>query len=213
VPRPLINKRYRVNEIFCSPQGEGHRQGEPSIFVRFTGCNLRCRVEAGPRSPGGFDCDTEFISGINMPAAELVTEVKHLSTQTDCKWIVLTGGEPTLQVDGYLCDLLHEQGFSLQIETNGTRGIPHAWGIDFITVSPKVAEHAIRQLTADEVKYVRGYKQGIPHTRVKAQHHFISPAFDGSEMDADAVRWCHQLAKENPPWKVSTQQHKLDGVR
>jgi organic radical activating enzyme len=114
-------------------------------------------------------------------------------------------------VDRELIDALHAAGYKLAIETNGSFELPA--GIDWITVSPKVAEHAIRQRTADEVKYVRGYGQAIPKTVVVAEHHLISPAFDGAEVDPRTLDWCIRLCKENPPWRLSVQQHKLWRVR
>ena len=95
--------------------------------------------------------------------------------------------------------------------TNGSVELPP--GIDWITVSPKVAEHAIRQRTAHEVKYVRGYGQALPRTVVKAEHYLLSPAFDGAGLDRRALEWCIRLCQEHPPWRLSVQQHKLWGVR
>ena len=117
----------------------------------------------------------------------------------------------TKQLDSDLVAYLHKCGYTLAVETNGTVSLPN--GIDWITVSPKVAEHAIRQRIANEVKYVRGYGQGIPRTVVKADHHLISPAFDGSSLDAKTLRWCIDLVKENPTWRLSVQQHKFWSIR
>jgi len=196
--------RYRVNEIFYSLQGEGVRAGTPNLFLRFSRCNLECRVETH-----GFDCDTEFESGRSMTLPEIVAEMRSLSAE--CRWVILTGGEPALQVDLELIGLLHAEGYSLAIETNGS--VELSPGIDWITVSPKVAEHAIRQRRAHEVKYVRGYGQGIPKTVVSAEHYLISPAFDGPEVDRRTLDWCIRLCRENPPWRLSVQQHKLWSVR
>ncbi|HEV7785824.1 MAG TPA: 7-carboxy-7-deazaguanine synthase QueE [Thermoanaerobaculia bacterium] len=199
--------RYRVNEIFYSLQGEGVRAGTPNLFLRFSRCNLECRVETH-----GFDCDTEFESGRSMTLPEIVAEMRSLSAE--CRWVILTGGEPALQVDLELIDNLHAEGYSLAIETNGSVELPSKGEtIDWITVSPKVAEHAIRQRQAHEVKYVRGYGQGIPKTVVEAEHYLISPAFDGVEVDRRTLDWCIRLCRENPPWRLSVQQHKLWSVR
>lgn len=197
-------KTYRINEIFYSIQGEGMRAGSPSLFVRFQGCNLRCRQESH-----GFDCDTEFVSGTSWTSLEIVAYMKELAPA--CPWVVLTGGEPAQQLDADLLEYLHRAGYTLAIETNGTVALPD--GIDWITVSPKVAEHAIRQRIANEVKYVRGFGQGIPRTVVKADHHLISPAFDGSDLDPKTLRWCIDLVKENPTWRLSVQQHKFWSIR
>ncbi len=197
-------ERYRVNEIFYSLQGEGVRAGTPNLFLRFSRCNLECRVETH-----GFDCDTEFESGRSMTLPEIVAEMRSLSAE--CRWVILTGGEPALQVDAELIDRFHGEGYSLAIETNGSVELPP--GLDWITVSPKVAEHAIRQRRAHEVKYVRGYGQGIPKTVVEAEHYLVSPAFDGPEVDRRTLDWCIRLCRENPPWRLSVQQHKLWSVR
>jgi organic radical activating enzyme len=197
-------KRYQVNEIFFSLQGEGVRTGTPALFLRLSKCNLACTVETH-----GFDCDTEFESGREMELGEILDELKGLTPA--CDWIVLTGGEPALQVDPELIDGLHAAGYKLAIETNGSVELPP--GLDWVTVSPKVAEHAIRQRTADEVKYVRGYGQAIPDTVVEASHYLISPAFDGLHLERRTLDWCLRLVQENPPWRLSVQVHKLLGIR
>jgi organic radical activating enzyme len=197
-------KTYAVNEIFYSLQGEGVRAGTPNLFLRMAGCNLTCRVETH-----GFDCDTEFVSSRKLTAADIAAELR--SRSATCEWVILTGGEPGLQVDRELIDGLHGGGFRLAIETNGSIALPD--GLDWITVSPKVAEHAIRQLSANEVKYVRGYGQAIPKTAVTAEHYLISPSFSGNELARKALEWCIQLALENPPWRLSVQQHKMWSVR
>ena len=197
-------ERYLVNEIFYSLQGEGVRAGTPNLFLRLSKCNLTCLKESH-----GFDCDTEFESGRWMTIGEILPELRQLSET--CDWVILTGGEPALQVDRELIDALHEAGYKLAIETNGSIELPP--GIDWITVSPKVAEHAIRQRTAHEVKYVRGHGQGIPKTVVQAEHCLISPAFDGDRLDPRTLDWCIRLCKENPPWRLSVQQHKTWKVR
>lgn len=199
----------RVNEIFYSLQGEGVRTGTPNVFVRFSGCNLECTLEAGPRSPGGFDCDTEFVSGRNLTLKQLLEEMADAAPPPG--WCVLTGGEPGLQIDDALVGALHAHGWKVAVETNGTIVLPDA--IDWITVSPKVAEHKVQQLQAHEVKYVRGYGQKIPKPRCRAEHKLISPAFIGNEIDQHALAWCIQLVKENPTWRLSTQQHKAWKVR
>lgn len=197
-------RRYGVNEIFHSVQGEGLRVGTANLFLRFSGCNLTCRKESH-----GFDCDTEFVSGRALGLDEIVAEFHALHARTE--WVVLTGGEPALQVDAELIEGLHAAGYKLAIETNGSIELPP--GLDWITVSPKVAEHAVRQRRAHEVKYVRGHGQGIPKTVVEAEHYLLSPAFEGGEVDERALAWCLRLVKEHPPWRLAVQWHKLWGVR
>jgi 7-carboxy-7-deazaguanine synthase len=144
-----------------------------------------------------------------MTLDEIVAELKRHSPR--CGWVILTGGEPALQIDPPLLERLHGEGYELAVETNGSVALPE--GIDWITVSPKVAEHAIRQLRAHEVKYVRGHGQAIPKTVVTADHYLVSPAFAGDEVDRAALGWCIRLVEENPPWRLSMQQHKIWRVR
>ena len=202
--RGVAVKAYTVNEIFYSLQGEGVRAGTANLFLRFSGCNERCRVETH-----GFDCDTDSAGGRKMTSAEIVAGLREAGP--GCEWVVLTGGEPALQVDRALIDGLHEAGYKLAIETNGTIELPA--GLDWITVSPKVEEGVIRQRKADEVKYVRACGQGIPETVVEAKYHLISPAFEGNRLDPNVLDWCVELVKRNPPWRLSVQMHKAWGVR
>jgi 7-carboxy-7-deazaguanine synthase len=200
--------KYVVNEIFYSLQGEGVRAGTPNIFIRFAGCNLKCTVENN-----GFDCDTEFDSGREMEVDEIRRECERL---TSCKNIILTGGEPALTLERGNRDLTKELkscGYHLAIETNGTIDVTDWDEIDWVTCSPKVAEHAIKCILAHEVKYVRGYGQAIPRTCVSAAHKLISPAFNGNTVDHGALQWCVDLVRNNPDWRLSVQQHKLWRVR
>lgn len=207
-------QQYAVNEVFYSLQGEGHLAGTPMVFLRFAGCNLRCVKETH-----GFDCDTEFVASRKLSLDELC----HMVTSADngaCKRVLLTGGEPLLQVDDALCFRLRDLGYRLFLETNGTLPVPIAerpagckyYYFSHVTVSPKAAEHAIRVAEADELRYVRTYGQPIPKPTCKTKHKFISPAFDGTALDAKTLAWCVQLVKENPEWRLSVQQHKLIGI-
>lgn len=197
-------KHYSINEIFYSLQGEGIRAGTPNIFVRFAGCNLTCKMESH-----GFDCDTEFSGGRPFTAKELIDEMTRLGGK--CKHVILTGGEPLLQVDTELIDAIRAQLWHIAIETNGSKEIPD--GIDWITCSPKVAEHAVKVDVANEVKYVRHAGQALPKPHCHADYYLLSPAFTSEGVDRESLNWCIQLIKENPTWRLSIQQHKSWGVR
>jgi organic radical activating enzyme len=185
--------KYRVNEIYYTIQGEGVRYGIPHVFVRFAECNLAC----------GF-CDTEFESFVEMSAEEIYNEVVKLGGP--CKNVMFCGGEPLLQLDGELISWFAADGYFIAVETNGTREIPDL--IDWVACSPKVAEHAIKPMFVDELKYVRGHNQGIPRPSCKATHYLLSPIFEGNELDRANLERCIQLVKENPQWRLSIQHHK-----
>lgn len=197
--------QYRVNEIFYSLQGEGGLAGTPMAFVRFSNCNLRCRWETQ-----GFDCDTEFVSGHTMSEEDILQEASRLNSKLG--WLLFTGGEPGLQLTDSLIKRAHDAGWRCAVETNGTIALPE--GLDWICVSPKTAEHTLRQKRADEAKYVRHYGMALPELSIEATHHFISPAFrpDGSVARED-LEWCIQLVKDNPTWRLSIQTHKLLLIR
>lgn len=206
-------KKYHVNEIFYSIQGEGVRAGSPNIFVRFQGCNLRCDVAPGLVSPGGFACDTEFVSGREMTAVDILSECRNLTLS--CRNIIFTGGEPGLQIDEELLTVFEKENYFQAAETNGTVDLTklYAFGLNWITLSPKIAEHAIKCFQANEIKYVRGYGQEVPRPAATAIHKLISPAFEGNQVDKRTLEWCVSLVKNNPTWQLSIQQHKFWGVR
>lgn len=209
-----MSKQYYLNEVFYSIQGEGGRAGHASIFVRFSGCNLQCKVGT---EVGGFDCDTEFASGTKMAAIELENHIEELLEghyESGQQWIVWTGGEPTLQLDAELIKHFKKLGYKQAIETNGTRPVPE--GLDWVCVSPKTAEHTIVVERADEVKYVRHYGQGIPKPKCQSRLKYVSPAFSADGWGPDtmkSLKWCIGLVKQYPDWHLSVQQHKLWGVR
>lgn len=204
-------KTYTVNEIFGPTlQGEGARKGTVNHWVRFAGCNLTCRADG----PEGFDCDTDFSSGYPMTAEEIVHTLERLESSSHR--VVLSGGEPGLQVDNELIEALLASNWIIAIETNGTVALPI--GIQWVSCSPKTAEHTLRvretYAIINELRYVRNVRQAIPKPNLKAVHHFISPAFepDGTVL-RETLDWCVKLCLENPRWALSTQDHKLWRVR
>lgn len=207
--------RYLVNEVFYSLQGEGARAGTAAAFIRFAKCNLCCNV-----AEQGFDCDTDFEQGEWYQPGELVDAIATYPTS----WVILTGGEPSLQVDVDLVARLHKSGWKVAMETNGTRNVSHL-GLDWVTVSPKTPW--IHQRTADEVKYVLAAGAELPPMGFQAEHRLLSPAFGpcdhdgdceppacpGGVVDPEALAWCIKLVMENPGWRLSCQQHKWWNVR
>ena len=186
----------KISEIFYSLQGEGARTGEPSIFIRLTGCDLAC----------GF-CDTEFESGKEMSTAEIINYV----SRWPCKWIVWTGGEPTLRLTSETVAEFNKLGYKQAIETNGNNPTPT--GLEWIACSPKVAEHVLKRNFPeglDELRYVRhSGQQGIPKPSIKAKRFFLSPMFNGNQPDKENLNHCIKLCLENPAWSLSVQTHKI----
>ena len=206
--------QYALTEIFWSLQGEGARIGSGNVFVRFAGCNRLCR-----KDPDGFDCDTKFDPRLSLSGFELVDAMTAaLPTfpgpdrpEVD-RWAVLTGGEPTLQVDAYLVSLLKQAGWKLAIETNGANAV--AAGIDWITVSPKGRSVAIVQRAANEVKYTLAPGMTIPKDPpVRAAYRWIVPAAEGKKVPRKNVEWCVDQVKRHPKWRLSPQMHKIWGLR
>lgn len=199
--------RYKVKEIFYSLQGEGYRAGTANVFVRFAGCNLDC-----------WFCDTDFKGGEWMTAEDIEAEVVRLAGP--CIPIIFTGGEPTLQLDHYLSDVLRKHYQA--IETNGLRDIRASY-IQWVTVSPKTEESNLALRTCSEVKYVLGKGDPLPQPTLATWRKLLSPRCvvddrsaigkASGSIDPDALAWCIQLCLENPQWQLSVQQHKLWNMR
>ena len=193
-----------VSEIFYSLQGEGARIGTPTIFIRLKGCKTK---HACFRM--GIKCDTEFESGKEM----LIKDILSYCEDTGCKEITWTGGEPLDQLTKEIVAFFKEQGYYQAIETSGLKPAPE--GLDFICVSPKVAEHVIKKNFPNgvtELRYVRHKGQTVPMPSVKAEHHWISPHSDGFEINKENLQHCIDLCLEDPKWKLSVQTHKLWNV-
>lgn len=193
----------KVSEIFYSLQGEGQRIGTPTIFVRLSGCKAKFACYNL-----GIRCDTEFESGKEMTDTEILKWIK--DNANGCKEITWTGGEPTDQLTPETVSYFKENGYYQAIETSGLKPVPE--GIDFICVSPKVAEHVIKRnftKKVNELRYVRHKGQDIPQPSIEADNYWISPHSDGFEINNENLKHCIDLCLKNPKWKLSVQTHKL----
>ena len=179
----------KINEIFYSLQGEGFHTGTPAVFVRFSGCNLKCPF-----------CDTLHEAGKMMTDGQILAEVMKYPAHM----VILTGGEPGLFVDEALVQVLHDSGKYVCIETNGTQVLPES--IDWVTCSPKEgAEVVLKRI--DEVKVVYTGQDLKPYAAMKASHHYLQPcSCQNTEQVVDYI-----LA--HPSWSLSLQTHKLIAIQ
>jgi len=194
---------YPVNEIFYSLQGEGFNTGIASVFIRFSGCNLRCAF-----------CDTDHHSHIMMSLPEIVDEVMKFR---NAPLIVLTGGEPSLCVDEPLLKALHLTGKKIAIETNGTRPLPQ--GIDWVTLSPKFGFDGGDSLPCvvnrcNELKVVYTGQNLSQYDFIAAEHRFLQPCYVDDERRRQAnIQLCVDAVLANPVWRLSLQTHRFLGIR
>ena len=221
----MDKRKLRVNNIFYSLQGEGRNTGRAAVFIRFAGCNLRCSF-----------CDTEFDSYREMSREEILAEISRcegtgvrgyedsivqtsaLRHQTSSlkPLIVLTGGEPTLQVDEAFVDFLHQQGYEVSMESNGTRPAPK--NLDWLTVSPKSrgARYEVQGTRVpDEIKLVFDEHTDpeaiLPlETSNHAPLLYLQPCDTGDAQRNKAItQACVEYIKAHPQWRLSLQTHKL----
>ncbi len=212
---------YRVKELFATLQGEGARTGRAAVFCRFSGCNLWSGHEdQRPGAVCGF-CDTDFVGtdgpggGRFVTPGDLVAAVTKAWVEAvadgvdDRRYVVCTGGEPLLQLDGALVSELHGAGFEVAVETNGTLPVPD--GVDWVCMSPKAgSELAVDR--GDELKVVVP-QPGLDLEALEAlgfTHLFVQP-MDGPGL-ADATRWALDWCRRHPRWRLSLQTHKLLGI-
>lgn len=195
-------KKYKVNEIFYSLQGEGRWAGRAAIFVRFSGCNLKCPF-----------CDTDFKAHTEMGEIDILEKIQSLSES--CRFVVFTGGEPTLQVDESLVALLKKWGYYIAIETNGTNRV--ADGIDWVTCSPKtlfVDNGKVIINHASEVKVVFDGKHEISDFGIDALSYYVQPCDIGDkEKNAEILKQTVAFVEKHPKWQLSLQQQKIINVR
>ncbi len=206
---------YAVKEIFLTLQGEGMQAGRRAVFLRFAGCNLWTGRERDRQRAQCTFCDTDFVgtdgeNGGRYPnASALAAKVHALWGEGDRRLVVITGGEPMLQLDEALLGALHARGFEVAVETNGT--IAAVPGIDWICVSPKAGTQVV-QRSGNELKLVWP-QQGIdPEDLLGWQFdNFLIQPMDGTDRDgARAAAIDYVLG--NPRWRLSLQTHKLLGL-
>lgn len=198
----MERKHYRVNEIFYSLQGEGRNTGRAALFLRMSGCNLRCPF-----------CDTDFTQFRHMTVDEIVDAFRALTEE--CRLVVITGGEPSLQVDDELVEGLHTAGYHLAIETNGT--LPIHPGIDFVTISPKCSFVEGAELApnrCDELKLVYDGKHEVSGYGLSPTFRYLQPCDTGNaSRNKEIMQDCIEYIKSHPQWQLSLQTHKMVGIQ
>lgn len=214
---------YAVKEIFYTLQGEGAQAGRAAVFCRFAGCNLWSGREAERASAICKFCDTEFV-GVDGVGGGRFSKAEELAAAIDEKWpadsvqnefglgqrfVVCTGGEPLLQLDASLIHALHDRGFEIAVESNGTIAAPD--GVNWLCVSPKAGAKIV-QRSGDELKLVYPQAGAEPSDfeLLSFRHFFLQP-MDGPERTANtglALRYC----LDHPQWRLSLQTHKILGI-
>ena len=193
---------FRVNNIFYSLQGEGRNTGRAAVFIRFAGCNLRCSF-----------CDTEFESYREMTEEDILAVIRDYPSH----FVVLTGGEPTLQVDEAFVDFLHQHEYEVAMESNGTRPAPK--NLDWLTVSPKTFSGEWGEVRGkrlpDELKVVFD-ENTDPETFLSPLTSHLSPLLylqpcdtGDPERNKAITQACVEYIKQHPQWRLSLQTHKL----
>ena len=207
---------YAVKEAFLTLQGEGVQSGSRAVFLRFAGCNLWSGREQDRASAQCNFCDTDFVGtdgpggGKFADAESLAAHVEHLwGQEQDGRLVVVTGGEPMLQLDDALVGALHARGFRIAAESNGT--LAATAGIDWLCVSPKAGTEVV-QRQGDELKLVWP-QPGIDPAELESWdfHHFLVQPMDCAE-PKQAVEAAIALAMERPKWRLSLQAHKVVGL-
>ena len=200
----------KVNEIFYSLQGEGVYTGTAAVFLRLSGCNMKC-----------WFCDTKgHEQGTEMTEEEIAERV----SQYPARHIVITGGEPTMQLNARLTQLLHEKGFFIQIETNGALPLKDGTEVDWITCSPKGNEIKIQRIDELKLLFIKEYLE--KYNEVKASQRCLQPLDEGGQevqtlasqagssrfASSRGVQEVISYIKEHPQWRLSLQTHKLINI-
>ena len=195
---------WKINEIFQSLQGEGYNTGTASVFIRLSGCNLRCAF-----------CDTRHEQGTMMSLPEIVEQVMQYPK---APLIVLTGGEPSLWIDDdFVAGLKQMTGKRIAIETNGTHPLPH--GIDWVTLSPKTGignsgDAPVVLTRCDELKVVYLGQDLSQYDGIEACHRYLQPCWvpDGEQCRRNMLT-AVQAVLDNPQWRLSLQTHRSLGIQ
>ena len=208
---------YAVKEAFLTLQGEGVQAGSRAVFLRFAGCNLWSGREQDRATAQCNFCDTDFV-GTDGPGGGKFASADRLADHVEAVWgegeerrlVVVTGGEPMLQLDTQLIDALHARGFRVAVESNGT--LAATPGIDWLCISPKAGTEIV-QRSGDELKLVWP-QQGIEPADLEGWdfRHFLVQPMDCADGQA-AVDAAIALAMERPQWRLSIQAHKLVGLK
>jgi 7-carboxy-7-deazaguanine synthase len=212
---------YQIKEIFYTLQGEGANAGKPAVFCRFAGCNLWSGREADRASAVCQFCDTDFVGtdgtlGARYDSADaLAAQIEKLWPEGELgnRFVVLTGGEPLLQVDDALVAALHARHFKIAVETNGSLLAPE--GIDWICVSPKAGAPWL-QRSGQELKLVWP-QEGLAWSEAQAmkdlpfENHYLQP--QDNVLRTKNTEICIALCLQNPIWNLSLQTHKITGIR
>lgn len=211
---------YAVKEMFLTLQGEGVKSGRRAVFTRFAGCNLWSGLEKDRAEAVCQFCDTDFVGmdgeggGRFQTAQELAdAAVSKWGTDSNNRFIVLTGGEPMLQVDDALIDALHEAGFEIAIESNGTLPVPRS--IDWICISPKAGSETV-QRSGDELKLVWPQPKSAWQEMEKwdFSNLLIQPmdARDDHDRNTQNLEAAIAFVQSHPNWRLSLQTHKILGL-
>ena len=196
-----MKRMYRVNDIFYSLQGEGRNSGMAAVFIRFSGCNLKCSF-----------CDTDFSEYKEMTLDDILNSVKQLTqecTGNEHPLIVLTGGEPTLQVDEEFISAFHDLGYKVAMESNGTKEPPA--NLDWFTVSPKTN---VKVKKCNELKCIFDERMLTDTFDIEADYYYLQPCDTGNLMrNSEIMTICIEYIKLHPKWRLSLQTHKLIGFK
>lgn len=195
---------YKINEIFYSLQGEGHNAGMPAVFVRFSGCNLRCAF-----------CDTKHEEGQFMTANEIVGQIKEYPL---AQLVVLTGGEPSLFIDEKFVDYIKKEcDLPVAIETNGTNPLPR--NLDWVTLSPKTGFDGgdIKPCILNDCNELKVVYLGQDLSRydsIKADIRYLQPCYTDNEIERlNNMKACMEAVLNNKGWSLSLQIHRILNIR